>query len=454
MKTKVDRKRVHVLSEGKEADGPVIYWMSRDQRIRDNWALLFAREIANEKKVPLVVLFCLASKFLGAVKRQYAFMLRGLVEIANDLDKRGIPFILRQGDPADSVLTEVASLDASTLVADFNPLRISREWKEKATRRIRIPFYEVDTHNIIPCRIASDKQEFAARTFRPKVNKLLPEFLTDFSSLRKPRYQSEIKSTKLDINNLLRGLRIDSSVDEVDWIKPGEKAARAALKRFIQKRLPNYANSRNNPVVNMQSDLSPYLHFGQISAQRVALEVSASDAPAECREAFLEELIVRRELSDSFCLYNKDYDSFDGFPDWAKKTLNDHRNDEREYLYSRDDLESARTHDDLWNAAQREMVSTGKMHGYLRMYWAKKILEWSVSPEEALDIAIYLNDRYELDGRDPNGYAGVAWSIGGVHDRAWNERPIFGKVRYMNLNGCKRKFDVDAFIQKTISLKD
>jgi deoxyribodipyrimidine photo-lyase len=198
----------------------------------------------------------------------------------------------------------------------------------------------------------------------------------------------------------------------------------------------------------VSSNLSPYLHFGQISAQRIALETYKRKHNIETKDAFLEELIVRRELSDNFCFYNKNYDSFDGFPEWAKKTLNEHRKDKREFTYNLEQFEKAKTHDDLWNAAQIEMVKTGKMHGYMRMYWAKKILEWTETPEEALEFSIYLNDKYELDGRDPNGYTGCAWSIGGVHDRAWTERPVFGKIRYMNYNGAKRKFDVKRYIQK------
>lgn len=172
------------------------------------------------------------------------------------------------------------------------------------------------------------------------------------------------------------------------------------------------------------------------------------NANDEAKRAFLEELIIRRELSDNFCFYNEDYDNFKGFPEWAKKTLQKHKNDKREYLYSAIEFERALTHDELWNAAQMEIVRKGKMHGYMRMYWAKKILEWSESPEKAMEIAIYLNDRYGLDGRDPNGYTGIAWSIGGVHDRAWNERKIFGKIRYMSHGGCKSKFDVEKYIEQ------
>ncbi|MFW5721799.1 MAG: deoxyribodipyrimidine photolyase, partial [Desulfohalobiaceae bacterium] len=195
------------------------------------------------------------------------------------------------------------------------------------------------------------------------------------------------------------------------------------------------------------------LHFGQIAAQRVAQEVLSFKTRTAYKEAFLEELIVRRELSDNFCFYNPAHDSVDGFPEWAGKTLDAHRKDPREHVYSLEEFEQARTHDPLWNAAQMEMVTRGKMHGYMRMYWAKKILEWTASPEEAMDVAITLNDRWELDGRDSNGYTGIAWSIGGVHDRAWPERPVFGKIRFMNDRGCRRKFDVDAYIRRQLDAR-
>jgi deoxyribodipyrimidine photo-lyase len=249
---------------------------------------------------------------------------------------------------------------------------------------------------------------------------------------------------------VIDGLTVDRSVLEVDGILPGEQEARKTLRRFIAQRLASYDEGRNDPNLDAQSDLSPYLHFGQIAPQRVALEVKAVAKPRASVAAFLEELIVRRELSDNFCFYNERYDQFEGFPAWAQRTLNEHREDRREYLYTLEQFEKGETHDPLWNAAQRQMVKTGKMHGYLRMYWAKKILEWTPSPDEALAIGIHLNDRYELDGRDPNGYTGVAWSVGGVHDRAWGERPVFGKIRFMSYDGCRRKFDVDAYVARWI----
>jgi deoxyribodipyrimidine photo-lyase len=243
-------------------------------------------------------------------------------------------------------------------------------------------------------------------------------------------------------------LEPDGAVTDVRWIKPGETCAIDALQSFLAIGLSGYALHRNNPLEGGQSDLSPYLHFGQLSAQRVALSIIGCRCHKPSADAFLEELLVRRELSDNFCCYNQSYDSFQGFPQWARKSLDSHRGDRREYVYNLQELEAAKTHDALWNAAQREMMERGKMHGYMRMYWAKKILEWSETPEEALRCSVLLNDRYELDGRDPNGYAGIAWSIGGVHDRAWKDRPIFGKVRYMSRKGMDAKFDTGAYISR------
>lgn len=249
-------------------------------------------------------------------------------------------------------------------------------------------------------------------------------------------------------DRLEENLDIDRSGQERVTVLPGAKAARKTLQEFLESCLSRYPEASRDPNLNALSGLSPYLHFGHISAQRIALETRKARAGEDFQDAFLEELIVRRELADNYCFYNDHYDSFEGFPDWAKKTLTVHRKDKREYIYSREEFERALTHDDLWNAAQREMMGEGKMHSYLRMYWAKKILEWTESLEKAQEIGIYLNDRYELDGRDPNGYTGIAWSLGGVHDRAWKERPIFGKIRFMSYKGCASKFDIQAYIER------
>ncbi|HOC94047.1 MAG TPA: deoxyribodipyrimidine photo-lyase [bacterium] len=431
--------RIEILTDSPVAHGPVVYWMSRDQRAADNWALLRAQEIALETRSPLAVAFCLVPSFLGASPAHFSFMLDGLRETESDLQKKSIPFFLLRGEPETALPAFLAKCGARALVADFDPLKIKRRWKSLVARNINFRLEEVDAHNIVPCRAASPKLEFAARTIRPKINRLLDGFLTDFPALKKHPFAWNKPAPR---NEWPPAPSVGAKPSRP---APGCKAANKALRDFISLRLDSYDADRNNPNIDGQSGLSPYIHFGQLSAQRAALEIRASGSPGSA--PLLEELVIRRELADNFCFYNDNYDSFDGFHAWAKKTLDEHRADKREYLYSRDDLEAAATHDELWNAAQRQMAAEGKMHGFMRMYWCKKILEWTSSPEEAMSAAIYLNDKYELDGRDPNGYAGIAWSIGGVHDRAWGERPVFGKIRYMSHNGCKSKFNVNEYIR-------
>jgi deoxyribodipyrimidine photo-lyase len=448
----VDKRRIRMLKDGPERKGPVIYWMSRDQRAADNWALLFAQGLALERRQPLVVLFCLVPRFLNATVRQYDFMLNGLREAEKSLRTVNIPFFLKAGAPEKEVPRFATEHAAGALVADFDPLRLKQEWKKGVTDQLSIPFYEVDAHNIVPCWVASSKQEVGARTLRPKIHRLLPDCMEEFPRLQKHPFQSQGKPAPVDWDAAIRSLRV-AAVPPVTWIKPGSRGGLEALRLFVQNRLASYDLGRNDPTKDAVSLLSPYLHFGQVSAQRVALEVSKAHVSAACKDAFLEQLIVRRELADNFCCYNRDYDRMEGFPGWAQRTLQEHVKDRREYLYTLEEFEHAQTHDDLWNAAQLEMVKRGTMHGYMRMYWGKKILEWTRHPREALEIAIYLNDRYELDGRDPNGYTGIAWSIGGVHDRPWGTRPIFGNIRYMSYNGCKSKFDVKAYVESVRALE-
>jgi len=396
----------------------------------------------------LRVVFALVDDFLGAALRQYAFMLGGLEEVEKGLKVKGIPFFLLRGEPAAEIPAFLNSEKAGWLITDFDPLRIKRQWKAEVAQAISIPFTEVDAHNIVPCRVASTKQEWAAYTLRPKIHKLLNDHMGPLPRLRKHPWAWSGKNAVVHWDRIRDELKVDRSVAVISWIRPGEAAAHSTLKTFIAERLARYGERKAEPGSNVHSNMSPYLHFGQISPARVAREIKVSGQDREAAAGFLEELIIRRELADNFCLYNPHYDSFDGFPDWARKTLDAHRADKRPFVYSFEDFEKAATHDPLWNAAQVEMVERGKMHGYLRMYWAKKILEWTNSPEEAMEIAIRLNDRYELDGRDPNGYTGIAWSIGGVHDRAWGERPVFGKVRYMGEKGMRSKFDVKGYIGK------
>ena len=445
--------RIYSLNHERSIDGPVVYWMSRDQRVHHNWALLFAEYLSNESSQPLIVIFNLVPSYPAATLRHYDFMLKNLMQVEKKLEILNIPFFVLTGNPELEVPRFLANCKSGAVVSDFSPLKISRTWKKKVLENISLPFYEVDTHNIVPCREASNKLEFSARTIRPKINSELDTFLTNFPEMKRQAMEKKTDAPPVNWNMLYKTLRVTTGVEPVLWIEPGEEAALKTLREFIDKRLNSYAEQRNDPNAHAVSNLSPYLHFGQISAQHVALEVQKSSARQACKDTFLEELIIRRELADNYCFYNKHYNSLSGIHPWAKETLDRHRTDKRNYLYAADDLEKASTHDLLWNTAQTELRKTGKMHGYLRMYWAKKILEWTPSPETAFDIAIHLNDKYSLDGRDPNGYTGVAWSIGGVHDRPWFERPIFGKIRYMNYNGCVRKFNVNKYIKSQGTLE-
>ena len=445
MSLEIDERRVRRLNERDDGRGPVLYWMSRDQRVRHNWALLFACQKANQLGQPLEVVFTLAPAFLGAPMRHYNFMFRGLREVERDLREQGVPMTVLYGEPGEKLPEYAASRSAAALVADFSPLKLVRGWKRVVAPRLSCSCYEVDAHNIVPCWLASPKQEYAARTIRPKLNARRGEFLTDFPE-PEIRYPTDALPSAVEWDGMEALLKVDRSINAVRCIEPGGAAAEARLRDFVDRRLFRYAEERNDPNSGAVSGLSPYLHFGQLSAQNAAFEAARSTASEANREAFVEELFIRRELSENYCYYNERYDSFDGIPDWAKKTLMEHADDRRDAIYTPEQFERAQTHDPLWNAAQTQLLETGVIHGYMRMYWAKKILEWSATPAAAFDIALMLNDRYALDGRDPNGYVGVAWSIGGVHDRPWVERPIFGKIRYMNANGCKRKFDVPRYI--------
>ncbi len=441
----INLKRVRKLNSYEQKPGPIVYWMSRDQRVNDNWALIFASELSLKYSIPLIVVFNVVPQFGYAGFRQYHFMLEGLKQVEKKLTDLNIQFKVLVGNASKNIVTFINDFQVGALVSDFDPMKLKKQWKSEILKSIQIPFYEVDAHNIVPCWIASEKQEYAAYTFRQKVNKFMKSFLDNFSPIEKRRAYVVNDN---DWEAIYKKIKVAESIKPVDWAKPGEDEALKVMEHFIKSKLQFYHLKKNDPNKDVTSKLSPYIHFGQISAQRIAQEVINSYNLKEAKDAFIEELFVRRELSDNFCHYNQDYDSVECFPDWAKKTLEEHLDDERKYNYSLEELENAKTHNNLWNAAQMQMVKTGRMHGYMRMYWAKKILEWVPNPSVALEYAIYLNDKYQLDGRDPNGYVGIAWSIGGVHDRAWQERPISGKIRYMGYYGCKAKFDVDEYINK------
>jgi deoxyribodipyrimidine photo-lyase len=438
--------RVRVIKDGCSNRGPVVYWMSRDQRVNDNWALVYARELAESASTELRVVFTLPNGFLGAEARVYRFMFYGLEQVEARLRSLGIGFDLLVGEPSSTISGFLESLGASILICDFDPLREKRRWRSAVAEQIKIPVHEVDAHNVVPVWVASEKQEYGAYTIRPKLRRLLPIYLDEPEHLSMP--SKGARSEPTDWETIAKRLKVENKAPQLVWLEAGEVEALKALRIFIVDKLTAYPVSRNDPDLEGQSGLSPYLHFGQLSPQRLAYEVEVSATPRAAKDAFLEELITRRELSDNFCFYNRDYDSTSSFPSWARKTLSDHLGDSREYVYGLRELEFSETHDPLWNAAQKQMVLSGRMHGYLRMYWAKKILEWSKDPEEALSSALYLNDKYELDGRDPNGFVGCAWSIGGVHDRPWPERLIYGKIRFMSYSGMARKFNVDKYVSK------
>ncbi|MEZ5357483.1 MAG: deoxyribodipyrimidine photo-lyase [Candidatus Zixiibacteriota bacterium] len=441
----IDSRRIYNINDGPDCVGPVIYLMARDSRVSDNWALLFAQNKAIELKQPLIVAHTLTADWPEMGYRQYRFLLDGLKPLANKLAKLNISFTVLEHKQAREKF--IHEQNPGAVIVDFNPLRESREWKRRLADRLSCAVYEVDAHNIVPAHIASPKLEYAAYTIRPKINKLLPDFLTPIPPVKKHPNVLETSLVSPDWEKLESSPRIKTPFP-VWTFASGEEAGESMLDEFLTRRLRGYHERRNDANAGAVSNLSTYLHFGFISAQRVAFEAQRFDDDFNARDTFLEELIVRRELSDNFCLYNENYDSFTGFPEWAQKSLDEHRSDPRKFVYSPDEFENARTHDPLWNAAQIELLTTGKMHGYLRMFWAKKILEWSVSPEDAQATALYLNDMYALDGYDPNGFTGVAWSIGGVHDRPWFERDIFGKVRYMAESGCKKKFDIPEYIKR------
>lgn len=437
-----------------ESEG-VVYVMSRDQRVYDNHALQYAQQVATRAQLPLYVLFVVYDKPVARrAQEHFIFMLEGLEQVASQLKQFNIGFILRLGDPVYEVFAVAQQVNAAAIVLDANPLRGPRRMAEQVAAKALCPVYAVDTHNIVPLAVASAKQEIAARTLRPKINRLLAHWVDDSARVKSHPFMPILSGLSLDFGVVWQriGEKYKRNGTDVSRFPSGETAGALALKKFLSDRLVGYETSRNDPTQDGLSELSPYIHFGQLSSQavvRAVLQEMARNGLAEAGgRALVEELVIRKELSDNFCYYNEFYDSLRGAPEWAQRTLAKHWDDRREYTYSQDQFETAATHDEAWNAAQRQLTRTGKMHGYMRMYWAKKVLEWSADPDEALRVLLYLNDFYSLDGGDPNGYVGILWSVAGLHDRPWGERPIYGTVRSMVYTGLKRKFDVMAYISK------
>ena len=456
-----DNDRVQIYRPGTTAeDGQyVLYWMQRAQRGQDNHALNAAIALGNALQLPVIVLFVVA-EYPAANLRHYTFMLEGIEVAAQYLQKRGTPLLIRRGTPPNELVKLTEELKIAAVISDEAELRTPRSWRAEVKERLQLPFACVDADVVVPSKYFP-KEEWAARTLRPKLQLILPKYLQPIVDIETehPLQQAPVTTGETQKPlSYLTSLEIDRTVEPSPQFHGGQDEGRRRLSTFIQERLMSYAERRNLPEVSETSELSAYLHFGHISVQQMAWDIEQhvpeSTGSAEIdatggRTAYLEELIVRRELAINFALRNPHYDSLEGCPDWGRKTLEKHKNDSRQWVYTREELEQAKTHDELWNASQREMATTGRMHGYMRMYWAKKILEWTASPEDAFNDAVYLNDKYEIDGRDANGYTGISWAIGGKHDRPWApERSIFGLVRYMALSGMQRKMDTRVYIYK------
>jgi deoxyribodipyrimidine photo-lyase len=424
--------------------------MQQAQRVEENPALTLAIAEANRLGLPPVVGFALSDRYPEANRRHYTFMLEGLREVAAALADQGIRFVLRLGEP-DRVVLELGR-QAALIVCDRGYLRHQRRWRRAVGGGAQCPVVEVETDVVVPTAVASDKAEYAARTLRPKILRQMDRFLQPAGPPLRPVHPSlELDiagEDPADIPGLLDRLRLAGPVAAVsDWFTGGTGEARRRFQLFLNRSLDPYAAHAHQPQTDHVSMMSPYLHFGQISPVWLARRVREAECGPESRAAFLEELVVRRELAVNFVCHTPDYDAYDGLPDWARETLAAHAADTRPHLYTPAQLEAGQTHDPYWNAAMAEMRATGFMHNYMRMYWGKQVLAWSPSPREAFATLLALNNRYFLDGRDPNSYAGVAW-IFGRHDRPWPERPVFGKVRAMTASGLRRKCDIEAYVRK------
>lgn len=443
----IQPERVGTLRPGEpERGGFVLLWVQSSVRTHDNHALEYAVAEARRLGAPLAAVFGLTPDYPEANARHFQYLLEGLRDLRKRLEARGIPLRVGVGHTPDVVLE--AARGASLVVTDRGYLRIQRQWRADLAARLTVPFVQVESDAVVPIRTASDKQEYAARTIRPKLHRQLERFLVPVDvqegAQGHPDWDPGLEVS--DPALTVRALGVDNSVPPGDE-EGGEAAAFARLDHFITRLLPAYDSGRRDPNVDGGSRLSAYLHYGHISPLTAALAAREHSDGGLGLDAFLEEMIVRRELSFNYCEFNPAYDRYEGLPDWTRQTLEQHATDPRPHLYSREQFDAAQTHDRYWNAAHTEMVRTGRMHNAMRMYWGKKILEWSATPQEAYATTLWLNNRYELDGRDANSYVSVGW-VFGLHDRPWARRPIFGTVRYLAESGLNRKFDAEAYVRR------
>jgi len=434
----------------------VIYWMQQSQRVHYNHALSYAIELANRKDLPLLVYFGLTPNYPEANLRHYYFMLEGLKEVKAILSKFGINFIFKLESPEQGIKAYLK--DAYALVMDYGYLKLQKHWRKNVLdyaieKDYSLSIDLIDTDLIVPVRTASDKAEYGAYTLRPKIKRLYLEF-RDFSKtptlINKKQLNLNSDDDLSDIEKLTNQLSIDKTVSISPIYRGGYIAASKLFHDFLENKANRYIDS-NDPSLSLTSKMSMYLHFGQISAleimDRMFLAIDHGNLDGASFDSYIEQLLVRRELAFNYVTYNRGYDQFETMTEpWAYMTMNAHELDKRDYLYNQNELENFQTHDPYFNAAMKEMVYTGYMHNYMRMYWAKKIIEWSKTYQEAYQTIVLLNNKYFIDGRDPNSYAGIAWCFG-KHDRAWTERNVFGKLRYMNDKGLERKFNIIGYVK-------
>jgi deoxyribodipyrimidine photo-lyase len=452
----IDPERIAILNDRPAQKGDwVVYWMQQSQRAQENPALETAIFHANRLNLPVRVVFVLTDRYPEANLRHYRFMLEGLAQTREQLARRRIGMQVINGDDPQATLAPLLK-KAALLVCDVGYARHQRNWRDAVAQSCPCSVLAVEGDVVVPVAVTSPKAEYAARTIRPKIHRHLERFLVPCPHYR-PEHPSDENSWPgmdlTEIDGILEELDLDRSVPAVStFFKGGPEEARKRLQDFITYGLARYTRNRNQPQTDDISHMSLYLHFGQISPVALALAIrDASTGGQEDRDAYLEELTVRRELAVNFVHYTPDYDQYTCLPAWAQKSLSEHAADKRPVVYDRQTLEAGRTHDPYWNAAMAEMRATGFMHNYMRMYWGKKVLEWSPSPREAYETLLFLNNRYFIDGRDPNSFAGVGW-VFGLHDRAWFQRDIFGKVRYMAASGLERKCDIQAYVEKVATL--
>lgn len=433
----------------------VLYWPQIQRRATDNAALSYAIAEANRRRLPLVVYEALRVDYPHASDRFHAFVLEGAAVEAKKYRDRGARyafFLPKTKAEARGVGRQLARL-ADLVVTDAFPTFTIADHVAGLLKDPSAPIVVFDDTCVVPLALFP-KEEYAARTIRPKVHRLLPEWLRPIEepTVDAPPWRGELPFAEtaieeLDVRRAIAHLPIDHEVPPVDESPGGSVEAQKRLDRFLARKLSSYPEDHNHPDRGATSRLSPYLHFGMIGARGVALAVRDAGGSDEGKAAFLEQLLVRRTLAFNFCSRNADHHGYDALPDWAKRTLAEHLRDRRGRTYSRAELEDARTEDPVWNAAQRELRATGVIHNYARMLWGKCVLAWKETPREAIADLVHLNDKWCLDGRDPNTYTNVLWCFG-KHDRPWVKRPIFGTTRFMSTSAARKKLDLDDWLRR------